>query len=122
MISPAPAVIRLSRAMPKSGGLRRRHRDEKTMKFYARMMDASTGGEGAYEFDGPENLFSKTADEIVTAFFEHIENDVLKHHADWEINGVMKNKERSVVTALGSLTPSENDAPLPFMVMISRAR
>jgi len=89
------------------------------MKFHARMMDASTGGEGAYEFEGPENLFSKTADEIVSTFFEHIERDVLKNHADWEINGVLKNKERRVVTAIGSLIPSADDAPMPFLVMIS---
>lgn len=105
-----------------SGGLNEPHGDQKAMKFYARMMDASTGGEGLYEFEGPDNLFSKTADEVVTAFFEHIEKDILKQHADWEINGVMKNKERKVVTAMGSLIPSVNDEPLPFLVMISEQR
>jgi hypothetical protein len=88
-------------------------------KYYARMLDANTSGEGSYTFDGPPDLMQKTADEIVTAFFDYVERDILKSHADWELNGVMKNKEREVVTAIGSLIPHRNDAPLPFLLLIS---
>ena len=88
-------------------------------RYYARMLDANTSGEGSYTFEGPPDLMRKTADEIVTAFFEYIERDILMTHADWELNGVMKNKERDVVTAIGSLIPHKNDAPLPFLLMIS---
>ena len=88
-------------------------------RYYARMLDANTSGEGSYAFEGPPDLMRKTADEIVAAFFEYIERDILKAHADWELNGAMKNKERDVVTAIGSLIPHKNDPPLPFLLMIS---
>lgn len=87
--------------------------------YFARMLDAETGGEGRFRFDGPADLMSKTADEIVATFFEHVDKDVLRHHADWEINGVMKNRERRVVTAMGSLIPEKNDPPMPFLLMIA---
>ena len=87
--------------------------------YYARMLDAETNGEGAYMFEGPADLLRKTADEIVTTFFDFVEKEVLKSHADWEINGVMKNKERGIVTAIGSLIPEKNDPPLPFLLLIS---
>lgn len=87
--------------------------------YYARMLDAETGGEGAYEFEGPPTLMKKTADEIVGAFFDHVESKVLRQHVDWEINGVMKNKERGVVTAMGSLIPEKDEPSLPFLLMIS---
>jgi hypothetical protein len=87
--------------------------------YHARMLDAETGGEGRYRFDAPADLMSRTADEIVAIFFNHVEKEVLPRHADWEINGVMKNRERGVVTAIGSLIPDKNDPPLPFLLMIS---
>ena len=87
--------------------------------YYARMLDAATNGEGSYTFEGPSDLMQRTADEIVAIFFEHVEKEVLKSHADWEINGVMKNKERGIVTAIGSLIPEKNDPPLPFLLLIS---
>ncbi|MFA5949565.1 MAG: hypothetical protein WC807_04720 [Hyphomicrobium sp.] len=88
--------------------------------FYARMLDAETNGEGAYSFEGPEDLMTKTADEIVAAFFHHVETEVLSRHADWELNGVMKNKERGIVTAIGSLIPDKDDVPMPFLLLISQ--
>lgn len=87
--------------------------------YYARVLAADRDAEGIYQFDGPDNLFDVTADEIVNVFFSHVEQDVLKHHVDWEINGILKNKERHVVTALGSLIPHEGVAPMPFLLMIS---
>ncbi|MEQ1671126.1 MAG: hypothetical protein ABL893_09740 [Hyphomicrobium sp.] len=87
--------------------------------YHARMLDASTSGEGLYPFEGPADLMAKTADEIVNAFFAHVEDQILSSHADWEINGIMKNKERGVVTAIGSLIPERGDIPLPFLLMIS---
>jgi hypothetical protein len=87
--------------------------------YNARMLDAETGGEGRYRFEGPPDLMNRTADEIVALFFDHVEKQVLQRHADWEINGVMKNRERGVVTAIGSLIPARNEAPLPFLLMIS---
>lgn len=87
--------------------------------YYARMMDAETSGEGSYVFEGPADLMQRTADEIVNTFFDHVEKQVLKAHVDWEVNGVMKNRERKVVTAMGSLIPDKNDEPMPFLLLIS---
>lgn len=87
--------------------------------FHARMMHAETGGEGSYQFQGPDDLMKKTADEIVAVFLDHVESEILRHHVDWEINAVFKNKQRGVVSAIGSLIPEKDDEPLPFLVMIS---
>lgn len=87
--------------------------------YYARMLDGETSGEGQYVFDGPADLMSRTADEIVGVFFEHVETQVLRGHVDWEVNGVLKNRERRIVTAMGSLIPQRDDAPMPFLLLIS---
>jgi len=87
--------------------------------FYARMMDAKTGGEGSYSFEGPDDLMSRTADEIVTTFFDHVDKEVLHNDADWEVNGLMNSREHKVVTALGTLIAQKDDAPVPFLLMIS---
>lgn len=88
-------------------------------KYYARVLAADKDAEGAYTFEGPDDLFDVTADEIVNLFFNHIEHEILKHHADWEINGILKNKDRRVVTALGSLIAQQGASPMPFLLMIS---
>jgi len=87
--------------------------------YYARLLDAETGGEGSYEFDGPQDLMQRTADEIVSIFFDHAESQVLKGRVDWEINGVFKNRERRIVTAMGSLIPGKDEPALPFLLLIS---
>lgn len=89
-------------------------------KFSARMLDAETGGEGNYHFEGPADLMKRTADEIVTTFFDHVDTEVLKSNVDWELNGVFKNRERGIVTAMGSLVPAKDEAPMPFLLMISQ--
>ncbi len=45
--------------------------------FYARMLDAGAAGEGSYAFEGLFDLMRKTADEIVAAFFNYVEKDIL---------------------------------------------
>lgn len=87
--------------------------------YHARMLDAETSGENTYDFEGPPDLMRKTADEIVTTFFDYVDTELLSKRADWEINGVMKNKERGVVTAIGSLIPEKDDPPLPFLLLIT---
>jgi hypothetical protein len=91
-------------------------------RYYAKMIDGQTGGEGSYQFDGADNLMSLTADEIVSTFFDHVERDVLQRHSDWELNSVMKNKPLRVVTALGSLVPANGGDPSPFLLMISERK
>jgi hypothetical protein len=87
--------------------------------FHAQMIDAETGGEGNYRFEAAADLMNQTGDEIVTVFFNQVESELLRGHADWELNGVMNNRDRRVVTAMGSLIPEKNDPPLPFLLMIS---
>lgn len=97
--------------------------NEVTMaRYVARMLDAETGGEGIYQFEGPDQLMQRTADEIVSVFFDRVEKQILAHHVDWEINGVMKNRERGVVTAMGTLIPDKATPPLPFLLLISDAQ
>ena len=87
--------------------------------YMARMMDASTGGEGIYEFEGGEDLFRQTPVRIIRAFMEHIGKDLIPdNYEDFELNAAVKNDVAHVVTGLGSLILI-NDPPLPFAVMIS---
>lgn len=86
--------------------------------YIAKMIDAQTGGEGTYEFQAGDDLFKKTADEIVDNFFAHVDKEIFFHHVDYEINGAMKNKEHKVVTSFGSFMP-DWDTEIPFLVMIS---
>ncbi len=87
--------------------------------YYARIMDAKGGGEASYEFDAPADLMQRTADEIVGTFFNEVDQKILCDHIDWELNAVMNNRDRRVVTAIGSLFPKKTEPPIPFLLMIS---
>lgn len=87
--------------------------------YIARMMSADSKGEGSYTFEADDKLMKKPADEIVQVFFDHVDQKVLSHHVDWELNGAVKNKELEVVTALGSLEIADGQPALPFLLMIS---
>ncbi len=87
--------------------------------YYARIMDAKSGGEASYQFNAPDDLMQRTADEIVGTFFNEVDEKILCDHIDWELNGVMNNRDRRVVTAIGSLFPKKNEPPIPFLLMIS---
>ncbi len=87
--------------------------------YSVRMMDASTGGEGRYAFEGPDDLFSETPVRIVKTFMDHVDRSLLPHeHIDYEINAAFKNSEHRTVTALGQLI-LEHLPPIPFMMMIT---
>lgn len=86
--------------------------------FYARMMDAQTGGEGRYTFEASDDMMRRPADEVVDLFFEHISVRVLKHKVEWELNSVMKHRDRNIITAMGSLL-HDQDPPMPFLLMIA---
>lgn len=87
--------------------------------YYARILDAETGSEGSYPFEGPGDLMQRTTDEIVTTFFDEVDQEVLRDHVDWELNGVLNHRERGIVTAIGSLIPKRNEPPIPFLLVIS---
>jgi hypothetical protein len=86
--------------------------------FHARLLDAETGSEGRYQFDAPEDLLRRTADEVVSTFFHAVEDQVLTQHIDWEVNGVLAQRDRGVVVAIGSLLPKAG-APMPFALVVS---
>ncbi|MDX2263740.1 MAG: hypothetical protein NW215_02030 [Hyphomicrobiales bacterium] len=92
-------------------------------KYGARMLDAATGGEGSYTFHYDGDLFKETADEVIHQFFEHVDKTVFAHHVDYEINASFKNKERRVVTAIGSLiiVRGGKEEEMPFLLMVSEA-
>jgi hypothetical protein len=90
-------------------------------KYQARMMDAATGGEGSYSFHYSGDLMRETADEVIHQFFQHVDKTVFAHHVDYEINAAFRNKDRRVVTAIGSLIIelSGKREEMPFLLMIS---
>ena len=87
--------------------------------YGVRMMDANTGGEGRYSFQGPEDLFARTPVKIIKAFMDHVDKTLLPHeHVEYEINAAFKNNEHKTVTAMGHLI-LEHPPAIPFMMMIS---
>lgn len=88
-------------------------------EYQAKMLNTTRGDvAGSYPFEGPEDLFAKTSDQIVRLFFEHVDRDIFHHHIDFEINAAFKNKGGDAVTAMGSLILDDN-SHLPFLLLIS---
>lgn len=88
--------------------------------YVARMMDSATGAEGSYRFEHREDLMGRPADDIVAAFFEHAEREVFSHgHVEYELNGVVKNKEQQTVVAIGSLRMQGDADFQPFTIFIA---
>ncbi len=89
--------------------------------YQATVMHATTGGEGIYAFEGPDDLLSKTPVRVVRHFMEQIDAKFLpQDHVDYELNAAMKNSDRGVITAMGSMQLREGP-PLPFLLMIAKA-
>ncbi|SMF38388.1 hypothetical protein SAMN06265365_102441 [Tistlia consotensis] len=87
--------------------------------FKAHMLAADTGGEGVYAFDAPDGLLQQTPARVVRHFMERVDRSLLPHeHVDYELNAALKNAEKGVVTAMGSLI-LERQPPIPFLLMIS---
>lgn len=91
--------------------------------FTARLVDAKTGNEGSYDFDGPDDLMDRTPVGVVRHFMEFVDQTVLpSQHVDYELNAAMKNRERRIVTAMGDLHFEHGEDPAPFMLMIAAKR
>ena len=91
-------------------------------RYQVRMLDSVSGAEGAYEFEHRDDLMDRPADEIVAAFFEHADREVFaRGHVDYELNGVIKNKDLKTVVAIGSLHRREQTGShsQPFTIFIS---
>ncbi len=92
------------------------------MKVEATMMDSGVGeGHGAdarYEFEAPDDLFTKSPIKVIKAFMQHVDHvELPDEDVGYELYSALKNKEHNVVTGLGILCL--NHGEIPFMVMIS---
>lgn len=87
--------------------------------YRARLIDAVNDREGVHDFEGPDDLMEDTPVRVVRSFFEHVDRAALPAgHNDWELNAAFKNRERGVVTCMGSFH-FESDPPAPFLLMIA---
>lgn len=90
--------------------------------YNARMMDSATGAEGSYRFEHRADLMQRPADDVVAAFFEYAEREVFNHgHLEYELNGVVKNKDFKTVVAIGSMRMQGDADYQPFTVFIAPA-
>ncbi|MEW5420379.1 hypothetical protein [Amorphus sp. 3PC139-8] len=91
-------------------------------QFVASLMDAETGSDNKYEFEGPDDLLHKTPVRVIRHFMEIVDKEILpSEHIDYELNAAMRNKDVGVVTGIGSLI-RENGGEIPFLLMISKKR
>ena len=89
--------------------------------YRASVMDAETGGENRYPFEGPDDLMDRTPVQIVRFFMEHVDRRLLPaEKVDYELNFAVKNEPHRVVTAAGSLV-RERGGTIPFLMMIGPA-
>ena len=88
-------------------------------KYSATLIHGRTGGEGHYEFDGPDNLLRKKPVKIMQAFMDCIEAKTGIGHIDYEINAALKNKKYEIVTVIGAIEFESGDEQ-PFVCMLSR--
>jgi hypothetical protein len=91
--------------------------------YVARMLDSVTGAEGSYRFEHREDLMKRPADDVVAAFFEHAEREVFSRgHVEYELNGVVKNKDQKAVVAIGSLRMQGDEDFQPFTIFIAPSK
>ncbi|MCV6587389.1 MAG: hypothetical protein OIF47_17815 [Marinibacterium sp.] len=89
-------------------------------KYHAVLLHGARGGEGNYEFEGPDDLMRRSPVKVMRAFMEHLDQTADLGHLDYLINAAMKNSEKQVVTVLGEIDFSDTNAQ-PFVCMISPA-
>lgn len=88
--------------------------------FRARLIDGLSEGEDSFEFDAHEDLMNDTPVRVVRAFFGGSDPSRFRtHHQDWELNAAFKNRERGVVTCMGSFHLGGDEPPVPFLLLIA---
>ena len=91
-----------------------------TTTYVAAMMDAESGGNQHYQFEAAADLFGKPADDIVETFMNSLDGQVDRPAPlSYELNSVIKKRQKQVVMATGSLIFGHGE--IPFLVMISPA-
>ncbi len=88
--------------------------------FRARLIDSQSEGEDAFDFEAPEDLMNDTPVRVVRAFFGSGDPSRFRtKHQDWELNAAFKNRERRVVTCMGSWHLGGDTPPVPFLLLIA---
>jgi cytochrome P450 len=86
--------------------------------FRARLIDSLSEKEDSFEFDAHEDLMNDTPVRIVRSFFGGSDPSRFHtRHQDWELNAAFKNRERGVVTCMGSFH-LDGEPPVPFLLLI----
>ena len=89
--------------------------------YRARLVDAETPAEMAYEFEAQDDLMNQTPVRVVRTFFEHVDRSMFPtKHVDYEINAAFKNRERRIVTCMGSPHFEGDVPPAPFLLMVAQ--
>ena len=88
--------------------------------YLATLVHGKRGGEGKYEFEGPDNLLRKKPVRIMQAFMDGVEAKTEIGFMDYEINAALKNKDDEIVTVIGEIEFDGGDEQ-PLMCMLSRA-
>jgi hypothetical protein len=82
--------------------------------YRAWVIDAVTGSEGVYDFEGPDDLFDNTPISIVRTFVDYVGKNFLPGESvDYELNAALKHEHHKVVTAMGSFI-LERPPGIPF--------
>lgn len=91
-----------------------------TAKYKATIMDAETGAENTYEFEAEPDLFDKPRAKLIEAFMSYVDHvELPKEDIGYDIVSAFKDRERKVVTCIGTMRLHGGD--IPFMAMISAA-
>ena len=88
--------------------------------YLAVFMHGSRGGEGRYQFEGPDDLLKSTPVRIMRAFMDSVVAKNGIGHVDYEVNAALKNDEHEIATVIGEIE-FEHAGTQPFMCMLSRA-
>jgi len=87
--------------------------------YRARVIHGRTGGEGDHDFEGPDDLMTRSPIKVMRYFMEHATEKGLIEHHDYEIFSALKDSEHAVVTVLGDYLYTSSSRS-PFMCMIAR--
>lgn len=90
-------------------------------KYQATLMHGERGGEGSYTFEAKDGLIQKSPMKTLKAFIAHLEATAGLGHIDWIASAALRNKEKGVVTAMGSFI-FHGDDEQPFICMITEAK
>ncbi|MGF1476732.1 MAG: hypothetical protein ACFB6S_14330 [Geminicoccaceae bacterium] len=84
------------------------------------VMGPVSGSDHLYQFDVEDDFMDRPADEIVEAFVDYLHREgELKDPSAYELNSAIKNREKGVIMAIGSLALGAE--LMPFVAMFSQA-